>query len=102
MKAFYWFTRFNLRQFFRLFYRCKVYGVEAPVKGSAIIAPNHTSFFDPPIIAMAWPEEVHFLAKASLFDTFFMRWIIKNLNAHPIHEESAHNAQSFKIICKLL
>ncbi len=101
MKAFYWFTRFSLSRFFHLLYRCKVYGTEHPVKGRAIIAPNHTSFFDPPIIAIAWPEEVHFLAKASLFQTSYMKWLIKKLNAHPVNE-SAQDIKSMKTICKLL
>lgn len=101
MKPFYRFIRFILRQFFDLFYRCKVYGAEHPIKGGAIIAPNHTSFFDPPIIAAAWPEEVHFIAKESLFNPFYMNWLLTNLNAYPL-QENAHDIKLIKKICHLI
>lgn len=101
MKPFFRFTTLLLWIFFHLFYRCKIYGTKNPIRGSAIIAPNHTSFFDPPIIGMAWPEETHFLARASLFKPFYMGWLLRSLNSHPV-EGSSQDIQSFKILCRLL
>ncbi len=90
-----------LRGCFHTFYRYRVYGVHSPYKGCAILAPNHASFLDPPLIGAAWPEEVHFLARASLFDYKVSRWLLPRLNAHPL-QEAAQDIQSFRTLCQLL
>jgi 1-acyl-sn-glycerol-3-phosphate acyltransferase len=56
-----------------------------PKKGSFIIACNHVSFFDPPIVGICAAREIHFLAKIDLFENLkvFAR-LIKAYNAIPI------------------
>lgn len=68
----------------KIFYRLKVYGLEHYYPRGAILAANHTSFFDPPIVAVSWPEEVHFLARESLFKNRFFGAFIRNVNTHPV------------------
>jgi len=60
----------TIRVIFKVFYHMRIYGQEHYFKGGAILAPNHVSYFDPPIVAAASPEEIHFLAKKSLFRSF--------------------------------
>jgi 1-acyl-sn-glycerol-3-phosphate acyltransferase len=101
MEAFYWFVRSGLKLFFSSFYRFRVFGTDHVYKGGAILAPNHTSYFDPPLISVAWPEEIHYLARATLFHSKPFSWLLRKLHAHPVHG-SAQDLHSFKIICKLL
>lgn len=101
MKFFYWLSTSSLSLFFKLFYRHKVYGLEHLRKGRGIIAPNHTSFFDPPLIAVSWPGEVSFLARKTLFDFPILGWLIRQLNAYPI-DVSAQDLSSLKLMCQLL
>ncbi|MGK5595135.1 MAG: lysophospholipid acyltransferase family protein [Parachlamydiaceae bacterium] len=102
MKFFYHFTATCFALFFRLFYGHKVYGREHIPEGGGIIAANHASFFDPPLIAVSLkPEECYFLARSSLFDHFFFSKIISNLNAYPV-SGTTHDLNSFKTISKLL
>lgn len=68
----------------RIFYRHRVYGLEHFFQGSGLIAANHTSYLDPPLVAVSWPEEIHFLAKESLFKPFLFGSLIRRLNAHPV------------------
>lgn len=91
---------FLIRGFFKLFYRHKVYGLKHFVKGSALIAANHVSFYDPPCVAISCPQEIHFLARKSLFKSFFGK-LIAALNAHPVQLE-AINLSVIKEICALL
>lgn len=86
---------------FRLFYRHKVYGMEHFIRGSAIIAPNHTSYLDPPIASISWPEEVHFLARESLFKPFLFGPFIRALNAHPVSGDVT-DISIFKTIISVL
>lgn len=101
MKWFYRLITKCFRGFFRLFYRLSIYGAGNPYQGKAILAPNHASFLDPPLIGSAWPEEVHFLARASLFRHKGWRNILIHLNAHPVHG-TVQDIESMRMICQLL
>lgn len=87
--------------FFKIFYRHKVYGLEHFYDKAAIIAANHASYYDPPILAISWPEEVHFLAKEDLFKPFLFGGLIRRLNAHPVSGD-ASDIGVFKLIVSLL
>lgn len=75
--------------FFRLFFRLKVYGAGRICSKGGLLIANHCSFYDPPILSVACPEEVHFLAKESLFRVPLLGWIIKILNAHPVSRSAS-------------
>ncbi len=87
--------------FFKLFYRHRVYGQEHFYAGAAIIAGNHVSYLDPPILAISWPQEVHFLAREGLFKNRLFGGFIRRLNAHPVKGE-AGDVAVFKTVCQLL
>ena len=91
---------FIMKSIFKLLYRHKVYGLEHFTSGSALIAANHTSFLDPPAVAISCPSEIHFLARQSLFKSHFGTFITA-LNSHPVKMEST-NLQTIKEICQLL
>jgi len=55
-----------------------------PKEGGFIVACNHISFWDPPLVGDAIPREVHFLAKEELFRNWAFSLLIKSLNAIPI------------------
>lgn len=101
IKLFYRICLFSAWAYFKIFYRLKVYGHEHFIKGKGIIAANHASFFDPPVVSCSWPEEVHFLARDSLFKPFLFGKLISVLNSHPVHG-NASDVVVFKLLCKLL
>jgi 1-acyl-sn-glycerol-3-phosphate acyltransferase len=73
------------RIMFKLFYRYHIEGVEnIPKTGGAIIAPNHMSFFDPPITGAAMKRPLYFMAKKELFDVPIFGWTIRQTNAFPV------------------
>ncbi|MGH2611842.1 MAG: (d)CMP kinase, partial [Rhabdochlamydiaceae bacterium] len=85
----------------KLFYRLKIYGLEHFYPRGAILAANHTSFFDPPIISISWPEVVHFLARKSLFRSKVFGGFISQLNTHPVSGDSG-DAPVMKMVISLL
>jgi len=101
MNPLYWIVIRLTRFYFKVFFRHRVYGMEHFYKGGAILAANHTSFFDPPIVSCSWPEQVHFLARESLFRNFLFGGLIRALNAHPVSGEVS-DISTFKTICQLL
>ncbi len=86
---------------FKLLYRHKVYGLEHLFEGGALLCSNHTSFWDPPILAISWPEEVHFLARETLFHVPLFGRFIHAINARPV-SGGAKDIATFRTICKLL
>lgn len=101
MKPLYWSIRSLFKTYFKIFYRHTVYGLEHLIDGRALFAPNHTSFFDPPIVAISSREEIYFLARKSLFTTPIFGSLIYKLNAYPV-SQSSNELSSLKIICHLL
>ncbi len=86
--------------FMKFFYRSRVYGLENWIGGKAIIASNHISYIDPPLVAVSSPDPIHFVAKEDLFKSLFGKFI-SALNAHPIKPE-ASNIQVMKMLCSFL
>jgi 1-acyl-sn-glycerol-3-phosphate acyltransferase len=52
-----------------------------PEAGPVIIASNHISYNDPPVVGSAVPREVHFMAKEELFRNRAFGWLISSYNA---------------------
>lgn len=100
MKPFYRTVRGLFKLLFFICHRHKVYGTDNLPNGPALIAANHTSFWDPPLITASTPCELHFLAKASLFRPP-LGPIIERLNAHPV-TGTASDLSSFKLIQQLI
>ncbi len=100
-KLIYKVTIFVTNLIVRVLYRHKVYGIEAPYKGGAIIAANHTSFLDPPLVSVSWPEEVDFLARQTLFTIPVLGSYIRKVNTHPVRS-GAGDAALFKMVIRLL
>jgi 1-acyl-sn-glycerol-3-phosphate acyltransferase len=73
------------RVMFKLFYRYCIEGVQnIPKTGGAVIAPNHISFFDPPLTGAAIKRPLYFMAKKELFYIPVFGWTIKQTNAFPV------------------
>ncbi len=73
---------------FRAVFNIKVYGTQnIPQSGSYIVASNHRSHLDPPVLNTAFREPLVFLAKEELFKPP-LGWIIKHMRAVPIKRGS--------------
>jgi 1-acyl-sn-glycerol-3-phosphate acyltransferase len=72
----------------KLLFRLRVYGQEHVHSSAGIIIANHTSYLDPPLLAVAYPGEVHFLARETLFHVPILGKIIRALNTHPVANDA--------------
>ena len=54
-----------------------------------IVAPNHRSYIDPPLMNAVSPEPLVFLAKKELFEGRLKNWFFRNLNAIPVDRSRA-------------
>lgn len=83
-------TRWTLNRIFYGFYGVRVEGAEhIPETGAVILAPNHKSNFDPPIVGVAVKNRVvHYMAKEELFKNPIFAWILRQFGAFPVKRGS--------------
>lgn len=66
-------------------YRVKTLGKEHfPKDGGVLICANHIDNFDPPVVGMTSPRDIHFMAKEELFQAPILKDILPRVNAFPV------------------
>jgi len=84
-RAVYWFGFLLFNLTFPFYFRFKVRGREnVPRRGPLIVASNHISYLDPPVIGAAVPRILHYMAKSELFRIPVFNGLIRFLNAYPV------------------
>lgn len=74
---------------FRLYFRGRVYGREhVPKTGAVVIASNHASYFDPPLLSCCMRRPVAFMAKEELFEVPLLKQGIRLYGAYPVKRGS--------------
>jgi 1-acyl-sn-glycerol-3-phosphate acyltransferase len=87
---FYWLVSFILRLIFRINGGVDIIGrSNIPLKGGVIIASNHISYLDPPLLGAILPRRATFIARRGLFGIPLLGWLIKHA-AFPIDREKTH------------
>ncbi|MDR0740461.1 MAG: 1-acyl-sn-glycerol-3-phosphate acyltransferase [Puniceicoccales bacterium] len=76
----------------------KIYGQEnIPCSGPFIVAPNHLSHLDPPLVGAAFRKrELMFLARKTLFKPGFWNWLLSHINVIPVDKENAADISAIK------
>ena len=91
--TFYAFAKLAVGGIARTFFRYRVVGAEkVPVNGGLIVACNHISNFDPPLLGVAMPRPVSYMAKKELFAMPVLAWVIPRLNAFPVDRQAGGTA----------
>lgn len=55
-----------------------------PPEGPVIVAVNHQSYLDPPLVGSMIRRELHFFAKKELFDIPMLSGLFRKVNAFPV------------------
>jgi len=77
----------------------KVIGREkVPTEGAVILAVNHRSFLDPPVVGISLRRETYYAAKKELFKIFLLGSLIKYLNSVPVRRTGFDNEALKKFI----
>ena len=79
-----------IRPIFRWHSRLNVRGAEyVPSTGPAIVAANHRSMLDVPLLVLASPRPIVFMGKQELFGDPFRRWALHTMGGFPVRREIA-------------
>jgi len=91
------------RFIFTFYFRWRVYHPERlPLTGPVILASNHASFIDPPLVGAGVKREINYLARKSLFRLPVAGAILRAVNAVPVDREGGGAAGLKAILDRLL
>ena len=101
MRWVYWLGWMAFGAAFRTLFGLKIVGAENLItEGPVLVASNHQSFLDPPLIGNLYDTEMVFLARKTLFVGFF-KWLYPQWNAIPVDQDRPDMASLKTIIRKL-
>lgn len=91
------------RCLFATYFRWHVSGAErVPASGPLILAANHASFLDPPLIGSGLSREINYLARESLFRYPLVGALLRSWNAVPVDREGGGARGLRNILDRLL
>jgi 1-acyl-sn-glycerol-3-phosphate acyltransferase len=86
------------RLMYATYFRWRVFGAEnVPLTGGVIIASNHASFLDPPLVGSGLKRDINYLARESLFRFPGIGALLRSWNAVPVDRDGG-GAKGLKII----
>lgn len=101
MRWIYWFGWMLFGSAFRSLFGLRIRGAERLLtKGPVLVVSNHESFLDPPLIGSLYDDEMHFLARKSLFKGP-ATWVYRQWNSVPVDQDKP-DMSSLKTIIRLL
>lgn len=86
------------RLMYATYFRWRVFGAEnVPKQGGVILASNHASFLDPPLVGSGLKRDINYLARESLFRFPGIGALLRSWNSVPVDREGG-GAKGLKII----
>lgn len=90
---FYDFSKAAVRIWARTVLRARVSGAaNVPMDGPLIVACNHLSYLDPPIMGCLCPRRIRYMAKKELFEMPVLGTMIRALGAYPVDRHGSATA----------
>jgi 1-acyl-sn-glycerol-3-phosphate acyltransferase len=88
MTPLYWIGHSLCKAAAKLGFQLRVCGRENLIEeGPAILAANHASYLDPPLVGVACRKDIYFLARKTLFEKPVFGPLIARLNAVPVDRD---------------
>lgn len=91
------------RAIYKFYFGWRVYGaVRVPTTGPVVLAANHASFIDPPLIGAALRRQVNFLARDTLFNHAILGAVLRSWEVVPVDRDGAGASGLKAILDRLL
>ena len=91
------------RALYKFYFRWRVYNAErVPLEGGVILASNHASFIDPPLVGSGVKRGINYLARENLFRFPVMGWVLRQWQVVPVDREGGGAAGLRAILDRLL
>ena len=98
----YWLGWVLFRSLYRFYFRWRVFNPErVPLTGGAILASNHASALDPPLVGAALRRQIAYLARETLFRFPPLGWLLRNWGVVPLDRDGG-SAAGLRVILERL
>ena len=92
----------GFRAMYALYFRWRVLNPErVPETGAVLLASNHASFLDPPLVGSGLHRECSFLARDTLFRFGPSRWLLNHWQAVPLDRDGGGASGMKRIVAAL-
>ncbi len=99
----YWISHSLIRHFYIELLRGDVEGLNRiPRKGSCILASNHASHFDPPLVGCKIMRQMHFFARKTLWKPGIASWWLNAVETIPVDRDGESDVRALKLTIKAL
>jgi 1-acyl-sn-glycerol-3-phosphate acyltransferase len=89
MTPFYGFFHYVASTIHSMWFRGEVVGTENfPMEGPFLIASNHASHLDPPLVGCQVARQMRFFARRSLWDNRLLAWWLNRVETIPVERDS--------------
>ena len=103
MTRVYGFCHYVFRVIFDIAFRGEVAGLEnLPKEGAFMIASNHASHLDPPIVGSLIPRQVCFFARKTLWKKGFASWWLDIVGTIPVDRDGGSDVSAIKRVLQAL
>jgi len=97
MEPLYGVCHYALRQIYDMFFRGDVYGLEhVPNDGSFILASNHASHLDPPLVGCHISAQMAFFARKTLWKPGIASWWLDGVGTIPVDRDGGADVTAIK------
>jgi 1-acyl-sn-glycerol-3-phosphate acyltransferase len=78
----------GFRSFFKTYFRGEIFNAErVPATGPVLLASNHLSYLDPPIIGASINREINYLARENVFRPAPIGKLLRSVNVIPLDRD---------------
>jgi 1-acyl-sn-glycerol-3-phosphate acyltransferase len=98
----YWCGWQFFRAIFSVYFRWRTFNAEAvPLTGPVILAPNHASYIDPPLVGAGIRRHISYLARDSIFRVPILASILRSWEVVPVDRDGGTGRGLKEILARL-
>jgi 1-acyl-sn-glycerol-3-phosphate acyltransferase len=103
MQPVYGVCHYVLRVMFDMFFRGEVVGVDnLPKRGGFLLAANHASYIDPPMIGCQISRQIAYFARKTLWKGGLSSWWLDSVGVIPVDRDGGQDVGAIKRVLKAL
>lgn len=103
MQPVYGICHYAIRVLYDMFFRGEVVGVDhLPPRGGFVLAANHASFLDPPLIGCQISRQIAYFARKTLWKRGFASWWLDTVGTIPVDRDGGQDVSAIKRVLRAL